>query len=185
MDHIYKISSGGVWPLNIPVTQSWIDIGAVLTAIRVYEIKTFVEIGVHRGGLASLLMLRAKYDSNFHYFGIDVSPQWFEEKFIKIYADCTSKIIVEDVFSEKGRRFISEAIHNSLGPALLYCDGGNKPKEILEFCQSLRDDDIILVHDYGNEVFDSDLEKVNVKWMHPLKDSWLLESNIRGFRSYM
>lgn len=43
---------------------------------------------------------------------------------------------------------------------VLFCDGGNKPKEMQTFIPRLRPGDLVATHDWGNEITSVDLESV-------------------------
>ena len=43
------------------------------------------------------------------------------------------------------------------GRTILYCDNGDKPKEVGFFSMYLKDLDILAVHDYGTEIFAEDI----------------------------
>lgn len=50
------------------------------------------------------------------------------------------------------------AILHSLEPLALFCDDGNKPRELATFAVALRDErSIIVVHDWGTEVLPEDV----------------------------
>ena len=58
-------------PLGIPSSHSWDALGAIIAIIEQNDIFLFVELGVHKGGLASLLAMRARY-RDFEYLGVEL-----------------------------------------------------------------------------------------------------------------
>jgi hypothetical protein len=70
---------------------------------------------------------------------------------------------------------IALCIRNTPGAVYIFCDGGNKPKELLTFSQFMRIGDIISVHDYTDdqtgEIRDVDLAKLGDAFA-PLDEEW-------------
>jgi len=117
------------------------------------NIKYIVEIGTGQGGLTlffgvNMLARGGKVIS------FDISrplPQWFvaKKKFpIKFYQ--------LDVFGEEAaeivENFIKEVPKDE--KLLIFCDGGNKPKEMLKYSKMLRPGDFIMAHDWMKEIWE-------------------------------
>src|SRR6266487_2616767 len=107
--------NGQIWPMATPISQSWL------------------EIGVHRGGLACVLAGRCEAVEDFHYFGIEISDVAVGEP-LKQWAERQPKIQlwIADALSEKGMDWIKRILSEAPGPVLLICDGGNKAEEYRE-----------------------------------------------------
>lgn len=59
-------------PLGIPTAHSWIELGCILSIIEQYRVGLFVELGVHRGGLAAILNAKVRYSvPSLKYLGIE------------------------------------------------------------------------------------------------------------------
>lgn len=141
-----------VYPLGIKTSQTWQQVIAHLEIIRQYEVRQFIELGVLHGGLANLISTLFGH-TGCAYIG-------FERDFEQIDAGVlrTIPIVQGDIFEDRIVAFIEDEIKLTKGPVYLFCDNGNKPREIKTFAPLLRSGDIISIHDYGTEVFDRDLE---------------------------
>lgn len=133
------IRHGGIPPLGILVSHSWHEIGAILHIIDTYEVDRFVEIGAHRGGLG--LLLHHRHDVE--YLGVEIDPLVLDPHFLDV-----ADLIIGDVFlyTIAIRQFIEEG-----KTPLIYCDGGDKPKEFKVFSEILPEGGLIMVHDYPKE----------------------------------
>ena len=69
--------------------------------------------------------------------------------------------MVADVFDNSIHEHIRELIELP-GCVLLLCDGGNKPKEVNTFGMYLKPDDVIMAHDLGYEIQESDVHLDNM-----------------------
>ena len=70
---------------------------------------------------------------------------------------------IKDVFDPLVHELIREQI-TSEGRVLLLCDGGNKPKEVNTFGVYLKPGDVIMAHDFGDEIHE---ESVKVEKLEP------------------
>lgn len=141
-----------VYPYGIKVSLTWLQIATHLDDIERYGIVLFIELGVLEGGLTSVLLPGVKAGL-FNYFGVELNKEYVNPRI-----DQEASIIYGDCFDDMIKSQIKEIIHNTSGPMLLFCDNGNKPKEVLEYSPLLRSGDFISVHDYGTEVQPIDLE---------------------------
>ena len=152
---------GCIWPLSIPVSLSWMEIGAILSIIQEFHIKTFVEIGIERGGLASLLLMRGGVDEDFSYFGMELEPAKVHPSAAVIMSEfgAPDTLFWGDVFSEYGRTFLWHIARTKNPPFLFFCDNGNKPREVKMISEMLTasSNALILVHDFGKEFHKRDI----------------------------
>jgi hypothetical protein len=104
-----------------------------------------IELGTWMGGFSFYLAAQANirgmefctYDSIEH-FDPDKRPQGFLKK---------------DIFANIEE--IGELI--SSAPCALFCDNGNKPREVKTFAPYLTSDSILIVHDWMTEFMDTDI----------------------------
>jgi len=153
----------GIYPYKMKILQSWLQVGAIFDLIETEQIKTFIEVGVYEGGFGSLVSAKSFYDKEFRYFGIEIDSSVVNIDFIDQCRKAGNLIFFGDVFDNFTlmRKIISE----SKGPVLLFCDGGDKVKEMKTFYSFMRIGDIIMCHDYMPEltpaigsVLDTDIE---------------------------
>jgi len=105
---------------------------------------SFAEIGAHVGGLASAVLFRNHFHP-FRYVGFEVDGTHLDDNVVE---HCL--IHVQDVFEDVNRIWRLAKSQRTF----LYCDGGNKIKEMRTFAPFLEPGDIIACHDYydGQEV---------------------------------
>lgn len=162
-------STGAIWPLGVPVAQSWREIGAHLIAIHELGVRAYLEIGVHRGGLASLLIARSIV-SPLVYAGIEIKPDDIDPAVGQLLSlSGRASVTIGDVFATP---WLAETLARVPRPALVLCDGGNKPRELALAAPLLRRGDYVMAHDYGREVFDDDLPA----GLERLRPTWLAET---------
>lgn len=124
-----------------------------------------VEIGSQKGGLSVYLgtIACATEQFIFHTFEIDKSRDWYNrenegvghwfEKMESISPFCKS--FERNIFTQDTYSFINDFV--SKYKTLIICDGGNKPREVALYSTLLKSGDMIMAHDYGNEITDSDI----------------------------
>ena len=104
---------------------------------------SFVELGTASGNftrwLSELVPCVATFDRNapLSASGLPNAPAGFRE--------C-------DIFSPDGARLVRTTIAAALRPVVLFCDNGDKPREVLFFDGALERGDFLAVHDYGVEI---------------------------------
>ena len=116
----------------------------------------FIEVGVHEGGLSYLMIPGMK---GINYLGIEVDCGIVRPEVKDIYtsylnaellcANCFSSTVSIEVNTKKNK--------------IIYCDGGNKVKELEHFKLLCQSGDIIMVHDF----WDSDRKVKGVPEIHP------------------
>lgn len=112
------------------------------------EIEAIVEIGTGIGGFALYLQHQAlRRGMDFRTFDIE-PPQTLIQGFVRA-----------DVFESPTS--VEELLDR---PAILHCDGPNKPREIATFTPALCRASLAVVHDYGTAFLDKDIPP----WMVPV-----------------
>jgi hypothetical protein len=101
-----------------------------------------IEIGFGYGGISSFLALYSKVkNAKFHTYDIEIRIQ----EIVDIVINLSGNVCVKDIFDDES--FIAEMIFQSVR-CLIICDGENKTKELATFSKYLRNDDLIICHDY-------------------------------------
>lgn len=166
--------TGGVWPMGVSTSLTWYDVGAILHVIHEAHIRLVVEVGVEHGGLAALLASYGRY-TGLRYRGIDIS-------LASLHPAVRDEPIVErDAWAAETIAEVARWMSEVDGPALLFCDGGDKPKELHLYAPLLRPDDVLMGHDYHNEYGDAEIatvpaERLRAEWL----DKTLLCLFVRG-----
>lgn len=160
--------TGGIWPMGVSCSLTWYDLGAIAHVIQTRHIKGVLEIGVEHGGLAAYLEAFSYYNS-FIYRGIDITLNALAPK---VYERFGALVEQRDAWHEATVRSADNWIANVPGPVLIFCDGGDKPKELKLYAPLIRAGDVLLGHDYHNEYTDAALadmpscvEQVRTDWL--------------------
>ena len=160
--------TGAIWPIGVSCSLTWCDLGAIAHIIQTAGIKTVLEVGVEHGGLASYLRSYGLY-TGLVYRGIDITlgALAFAVREHDLIAIDARDAWTNDTVSE-----MRQWLHDAPAPALIICDGGDKPKELHLYAPLIRYGDVLLGHDYHNEYNDDALvgmpetvEQVRADWL--------------------
>ena len=176
-----RAATGEVWPMGVPIGQSWFELGALAWLCGRHEIKSFVEIGMLEGGLSAFLLGRTMFAKDFRYLGIEYDPRFLDVKILAA-AEWFDRFDIweADAFEPDTVRGVNEWIQETENArALIYCDGGDKVKELRDYGPVLWPGDIIAAHDFGREYQESDLPRM--KNMTRIESDWLTDTHIIAF----
>lgn len=131
-------------PFGVKTSHTWHEIGQILRIINDLDIYTFIELGAHVGGLASALIGRSRFHP-FRYIGYELNAPVIDDA---VKENCA--IYSKDIFANP-----EEIVNHAQGKTFIYCDNGDKVKEMHTFHKFLRPQDVIACHDYydGREVY--------------------------------
>lgn len=137
---IGNVSFGG-----IAAAQIWADFVLWESILNENpQVDAIFEIGTWKGGFSWWLNAQAQARNIFFETYDAIQPHPVPPAFKRI-----------DVFAERkylGRRF------RDWEPCVVFCDGGNKPRELREFSQELVDPgSLLVVHDWGTEMRPDDV----------------------------
>jgi len=161
----YKVYQDEFNVTDVLAAQSWWQINAHLDIINRYKVKLFIELGTYIGGIVTHIIPNIILDETFHYLGYEINSSVVHPK-IKKFAlqNPRCQLVLDNMFSESNLEYIRKRIAETSGTVYVFCDGGDKPKELLTFSTFLRKGDIISVHDYTDdqtgEIRDTDLAKI-------------------------
>lgn len=100
-----------------------------------------IDIGTYNGNFSYYLALYCE-ERNAEFYTYDirsfVKPKLVNKYFFNI-----------DIFSKQE---IIKSFIKKEGITILFCDGGNKIKEVETFCPALKSNDILVVHDWNIEI---------------------------------
>ena len=149
---------------DVLAAQNYPQILSHVDCVNRYGITLFVELGMYMGGTLPHLIPNLVLDDRFSYLGFEILPEAVKPQ-IKAFASTNPRcqVILGDMF--KYIDLVAEKIAASAGPAYIFCDGGNKPKELITFSKLMRVGDIISVHDWTEdqtgEITDRDIEQLS------------------------
>ncbi len=136
-------------PFGVLVGHTWIEVGIVLDTINRLRIKRFVEIGVHKGGLTALLVHTTTHVPGFEYLGLEIDSQIIHPTVRKLFDPLANAYLwIRDAHTKEAINDVERWMKAVAGPALIYCDGGDKPKEFKLYAEILRKGDFIAAHDW-------------------------------------
>lgn len=144
-----------VKPHGIFCAHWWNEVGCLLNVIHDFDVRFFVEIGLLDGGLAAMLWPVAKFDPDFCYYGIDLNPQNVDERLMRV-AQSPGNFVIDQKKMNAWSPEVVEHIRNDVAihkerRAMIYCDGGDKPREANLYWPILRSGDLLGVHDYSDD----------------------------------
>jgi cephalosporin hydroxylase len=109
------------------------------------QVRRIVELGTWMGGFSLWLHMQAKV-RNMDFVTYDsIDFNTVATKIVPFYR--------KDIFAEY--RAIGETISSC--PTILFCDNGNKPRELKTFAPYLTQNSIVLVHDWNVEIGPDDV----------------------------
>lgn len=138
-------------PFGIKTSHTWHEVGQILRMTNDMEIDSFLEIGVHVGGLASIVSCVGRYRTDFEYRGMEKEPFIVDERITGVTAG--DALDLEQVVS---------VVKLMRGKRMFYCDGGNKVKEVKLISPLLRKGDVIACHDYYEGQYVNDLRHFGI-----------------------
>ncbi len=131
-------------PYGVHIGHTKTEVNYLLGVMQHEEIRSFIEIGVHAGGLADTV-----HELVDHYLGIENNES----------------IILSEVKNRIGRNPNAEFLYTNAWtsrtilktlkwmklrrPSFLYCDGGDKTLELTLYAENSQPGDLVGVHDYG------------------------------------
>jgi len=129
---------------DIRMGHSWYEFNVLFDFLSINMPTHFIEIGVHEGGLAYLLI---PLFPHIQYFGIELYSQLVRPEVKNRFTRHENKLWYEDCFSPT----VFSRIKN-LAAKIIYCDGGHKAQELQHFRRACRRGDILMAHDYHDGV---------------------------------
>jgi len=148
-------------PYGISVAHTWAEVGVLLDLVNRYHVTRFVELGMHVGGLTSVLYPFLLHKPGFRYLGIEIDEGLVTDT-VKSLPEMS--FLWGDCLSMDVRRQVELFTKSTPSISFVYCDNGNKPKEFEAYAPILRPHDIIAAHDYGTEIFKNDVMPVVAKF---------------------
>lgn len=118
-------------------SQAWEDFQLWENLLNAHpDLQSIVELGTGEAGFSRYLHLQAKAR------GIKFAT--FDR--VRMDAHRQPGFHQVDIFAEPER-----VVHHLESPAVLFCDNGDKPREVATFAPHLQPGDLLVVHDWGTE----------------------------------
>lgn len=154
--------TGGIWPLGVSCSLTWLDVGAIMHIIQVRHIRNIVEIGIEHGGLSAYLAAYCAV-TGADYYGIDITLNPMDPRAQRVMGATFEQ---RDAWAPETVDRVRTWIAARPTPTLIICDGGDKPKELHLYAPLLRPGDVLIGHDYHNEYGDEAIADVPAKQLH-------------------
>ena len=130
---------------DIRLGHTWYEFGVLYKLINSQLIsgnsKTFIEVGVHEGGLPHLLLPEFP---NLSYIGLEIV---YGIVISKVMQMCVANKRAEFIWGDCYSDAVADLLY-SLTHKIIYCDGGGKANELKHFKTLCHPGDILLSHDY-------------------------------------
>jgi len=156
---------------GVVIYKSWAEIFQLEALLNEYPCSTIIELGTGFGSTTIFLGAHS-FMKGAKVFSYDDKPT-VTEPVQKIFdaLDVTFEVI--DIF-ENEKKIID--LINRPGRTLLYCDNGDKSKELSIWGYHLKKGDIALVHDYPEEIPQYILdEAIDLYGLEPFEEEWFSE----------
>lgn len=144
MSRLETVSGTEIIDGDIRLGHLWHEVDAIIEVLKAYEINRFVEVGVHEGGLAWMLL---KALPDLHYLGLELNKHLVRPQVLKMVSESAhGEILERNCFDINTILEVQRWMEPD--PTLIYCDNGDKPLEVRRYAPILRVGDIIMTHDY-------------------------------------
>lgn len=172
-------------PYGIIMGHTWHEAGQILRVLNDFDVDSFIEIGTNVGGLTSLMFGRAAVCHLFKYLGLELDFSIVNQHVLALRSFSPRfRILNLDCFSQEAFDEVGKHLRNS-GRCLLYCDGGNKVKELYHFAPLLRTKDILMCHDYWDGKIDvRDVESPKAEVSPEDVERLVVEHDLRPITGY-
>ena len=136
------------------VIHTWFDLFFLNEILTEEKFDVIIEIGTYQGGLTVFFGMHAVAQGA-QVITFDIRPESEGDPWQTHKAMLPITYYNLDVFEPKVTASIETIIRDNR--VLLYCDGGNKPREFKTFAPMLCKNDVIMVHDKGREVYENQI----------------------------
>lgn len=152
-DLLYNPRSGTF--MGYPIQQCWADLAIWERFFNQYKVASMVELGTGHCGMSLFFLLQCT-QREINYTTVDIYENSKLAWTLAERLHLREHFSKTDVFAEEGR--ICRMLHEATKPLLLYCDNGDKPREVKTFVPELAPGDYVAVHDWGSEIKASDMD---------------------------
>jgi len=130
------------------------------------DITRIVELGTACGGLALFFGLHMFGRRDGRVLTLDIAPSMSDEWY-RLANLLNIEFRKRNIWDESTVNEVSEFIKS--GRALIFIDGGNKPKELTLYAPHAKKNDLIMTHDYAAEIHPNQLTKETLSLLEPFR----------------
>jgi cephalosporin hydroxylase len=146
---------------GVRAVQSPADLMAWEQFLNRNRVVHIIELGTLHGGMTTWLALQA-YTRRATFASFDITDLFVDTPLTDALG-LRSLLRVGDIFNE-GQPALIEALRYERSPRLLFCDDGDKRREVAVFAPMLCVGDFLAVHDWGSEIGPQDIPA----WLAPV-----------------
>ncbi len=159
---ITEIPLEGHYPFGIKINFSYYQLGLFLYMMEIFKPSLVIELGYLHGGVGSFIL-----ENNMcNYVGFDITDSHLDHR---LHRFRRTHFKLGNVFESGTKRQVEDVWNRHPPSRFLFCDNGNKKRELRLYHWIVGPDDFLLVHDYPREVDDSDYEYLLEQGMIPVK----------------
>lgn len=140
---------------GIPISQTWNDLALWELFFNHHPCGSIIELGTWQGGMALYLALKAR-SREMQFVSIDHHDQVGNGRHAIV--DLGAKLLTLDLLASEAVEEMRKLIGSLPKPLALFCDNGNKPQEFRLFVPLLSSGDRVIVHDWGTEFTQADVD---------------------------
>ena len=163
--HIIGCMFAGGW-----TAQCQADFWLWESILNQHRFDRIMELGTGTGIFSCFLLMHCLHkDADFVTVNKYPNPHWGKLNNMRLIdrLQLAKHIWQFDIFTDRAIKQITNYI-GKVGQTILYCDNGDKPKEVATFAPYLKTGDIIAVHDWGTEFKNKDIPDVINNAYHPI-----------------
>ncbi len=142
------------------IQRKWVDIFTIDVFLADCRPSMIIELGTGSGAFSSYLATYA-YLNGAQFVTFDSNRKTAvikraNPRALRLIRKLGGKTSQRDIFEDETAAFVRSLIQRP-GVSFLYCDNGDKPKEIQMFAAALKPGDFVGVHDFGSEIHEKDV----------------------------
>ena len=146
---------------SVIIERTWADIFAMDVFLTHTWPRVIVELGTGSGAFSCYLATYC-YLTRARFFTFDIHRKGSVTKRVNyrslgLIHRLGGRYYPRNIFHESTQQLIRRLTHGR-GTALIYCDNGDKAREIQLYAQLLKGGDFIGAHDYGSEIVPEDVK---------------------------
>ena len=139
---------------GLDLAQTWQDLALWEAFLDAHEIRSLLEFGTWRGGMATFLAFQCHVRGAM-FKTADHAGDLLQRR--DVLATLGAELLCLDIHTESGVAHIAEILKGMPRPLLLFCDNGDKRGEVRKFTGCLRSGDYLAVHDWLSEIGPTDI----------------------------
>jgi len=139
--------------LGCSMQQMWADLAVWERFLNKRHIRSLIELGTGHCGMAVFLSLQC-LNRGMNFLTCDIYRNSRLDDFVPELIGLGDHFMQADVFASP---HLVSKLQRAERPLVLFCDNGDKPREVQTLVPMLHVGDYVAVHDWGSEIGDNDM----------------------------